>query len=571
MKAERIIHKEGEIAFVLGEIKKFGEAKSLAVISDREAKACGEIVIGDTSREITAKAKAHLAEKNTDALAGYLIYKDGEDIAVVWTDFQVIEGALSALSEALLTLTEGEIHSFFPLMDYLTERDAKMREKRWGELAEAIPEEYREKVVSEFKNLYTLYDYDKIVKWIAGLYDPETGGWYISESGRDHEGFLPSIEETYYALTLMGYTGMAEMFEGDWAKAMPKDILDKIGAWIYSLQDPDGYFYLPQWPKEFIEKVKCQIRITRDLGSAKTLLKKLGITPKYSEFSVKNEKKEEKKEEKEEKSALLSQYESVENFREYLQGLEKEVEPLVGTERASKFYLYSSYFQSTTGLMNEEMRKMACDFFDKHQNPENGMWSENLSYASTNAIHKICSCYNAFGRELKYAEKVIDSTLEILKAMPENLPHNTCEIYNVWSDFPYIYKNIRTCSPGTPEEKEARCEKLKMRVFSGVADAIRATYDQLLDFRIDNGSFSTFRGRAASGWGGCPYGVPNTKEGDFGGLLFATHCMSHYIMEALELTPYEPYYFTEKHRQMYIEAIRSAKPAVKKPNPNQES
>ena len=567
MNVNNIVHKEGELAFVLGKIKEFSEKIGLPLFADAETRTRGEIVIGDTSREITKKARALLDEKREDGKSGYLIYSDGESAALVYTDFQVIEAALAALSADYERICSGEYAraEFFPLKDYLEKRDAKIRTEVWARLEAMIPEEYREEVMRELRRLYSLYDSDKIVKWIAGLHDPVTGGWYISESGRDHEGFLPSIEETYYGLTIMGHMGMAEMFEGQWNKAMPRDILEKIGNWIYSLQDPDGYFYLPQWPKEFIEKVKCQIRITRDVGSAKSILKGIGITPKYTEIVSA------KAADDSSKSPLLAQYESVESFREYLAGLEKEAEPLTGTERARKFYLYASYFQSTTQLMTEEMRRMACDFFDKHQNPENGMWSENLSYASTNAIHKICSIYNTFGRELRYADKIVDSTIKILNDMPNNLPHTTCEIYNVWSDFPYIYKNIRKCSPGTPEEKEERCRELKMRVFASVSGAIRATYDQLLDFRIDNGSFSTFRGRAASGWGGCPYGVPNTKEGDFGGLLFATNAMSHHILAALELESAEPPYFTEKHRQMYIEAIRSAKPIVKKPNPNPQS
>ena len=583
---EVIIRATNETKFVLDaviEAEKYMKERINGAVScsrDCDNNLPHEVVFGDTEREISVKAKkileARLDEKTPslidsgipkEDITGYLVYSDGESVAVVWRDFQIAEAAIKYFLENYVTedgvrREAGESLQCFSLMDYLTERDAKIRTEVWARLEAMIPEEYREEVMRELRRLYSLYDSDKIVKWIAGLHDPVTGGWYISESGRDHEGFLPSIEETYYALTIMGHMGMAEMFEGQWNKAMPRDILEKIGNWIYSLQDPDGYFYLPQWPKEFIEKVKCQIRITRDVGSAKSILKGIGITPKYTEIVSA------KAADDSSKSPLLAQYESVESFREYLAGLEKEAEPLTGTERAGKFYLYASYFQSTTQLMTEEMRRMACDFFDKHQNPENGMWSENLSYASTNAIHKICSIYNTFGRELRYADKIVDSTIKILNDMPNNLPHNSCEIYNVWSDFPYIYANIRKCSPGTPEEKEERCRELKMRVFASVSGAIRATYDQLLDFRIDNGSFSTFRGRAASGWGGCPYGVPNTKEGDFGGLLFATESMSHHILAALELESAEPPYFTEKHRLMYIEAIRAAKPAVKKPNPN---
>ena len=94
-----------------------------------------EIVIGDTSRDISAVAKEILNEKlllkraellldgeDDEFLSGYLIYSDGASVAVVWTDFQLAEKALdsfshSYLSEDTLILEEGFTSSKFLFLD----------------------------------------------------------------------------------------------------------------------------------------------------------------------------------------------------------------------------------------------------------------------------------------------------------------------------------------------------------------------------------------------------------------------------------------------------------------------
>ncbi len=575
------IHKDGECSYVKNAVKSAAERLGAKVTNDGAPKEDPEIVFGDTSREITAAAKAAL-EKELDAkkaelisggiaeedVTGFLIYSDGESAAVVWADFQIAPKAIEYFTENFASVSPAGIlySEFFSIMDYLTERAKRLKAEKWAELEAHIPEEYREDVLRELKLLDSLRQ-EKVVKWISSLYDPETGAWYISESARDHEGFLPDIESTYYALSLVGYTGMAEMFDGEdymekFTYAFPKDILDKVGKWLYELQDEDGYFYVPQWPKKYIEENGKQIRITRDVGTAKRVLRALGITPKYSDAQKSGGEK------KESKSALLSQYESVENFREYLLGFDKELETCTEKERGWKFYLWGSYFQSTIGLMNDEMKRMMVEFFNKHQRPDNGVWTEELSYDSTNAIHKICSVYNSIGAPMNYIDEMIDSTLEILNWRVEDKPcGSSCEIYNVWSVFPYLYANIRNCGAGTPEAREARCKQKKALVFKGAAKALNTSYNQIKELCLPNGSFSAFRGRSYSAVYGCPCAL-GIKEGDIGGFLLGAYDVEEYALRALELDSFAPPMFTEKDRLVYMRGLRAAKPPVKKPIPN---
>ena len=573
-----LIYREGECSYVKNAITIAAKNLCANVLSDNEAKSGVEIVIGDTNREITDKARAALAKKidegkgkiiengaDEEDVTGYLIYSDGDSAAVVWKDFQIAPLAIDYFTDKLSSLSgDGVLYSdVFSIMDYLKEHEKKLYEEKWAALEAQIPEKYRAKLIKEIKLLNSLRTHES-AEWLGSLYDPISGGWYISRSARETEGFGPDIESTFYAFSLVGYTGMAEMFDGEdymekAAKAYPGDILEKMGNWIYSLQDEDGYFYVPQWPKKYIEENGKQIRITRDVGSAKRILRALGITPKYSGVEKKDA---------DSKSSLLTQYESVDNFREYLEGFDRELETATDSERAWKFYLWGSYFQSTLNLMNDEMKKMMVEFFNKHQNPKNGVWSEELYYNSTNAIHKICSVYNGVGAPMNFIDEMIDSTLEILNWDVETKPTDSCcAIYNVWSVFPYLYSNIRKCAEGTPEEREKKCEEKKALVYEGAAKAINTTYHQIKELFLEGGEVSVSRGRSYSAVYGCPCAL-GIKEGDIGGYLLGAYDVEQYVFLALELGDYTIPLFTERDRLVFMKAVRRATPPVKKPNPN---
>ena len=573
-----LIYREGECSYVKNAITIAAKNLCANVLSDNEAKSGVEIVIGDTNREITDKARAALAKKidegkgkiiengaDEEDVTGFLIYSDGDSAAVVWKDFQIAPLAIDYFTDKLSSLSgDGVLYSdVFSIMDYLKEHEKKLYEEKWAALEAQIPEKYRAKLIKEIKLLNSLRTHES-AEWLGPLYDPISGGWYISRSARETEGFGPDIESTFYAFSLVGYTGMAEMFDGEdymekAAKAYPGDILEKMGNWIYSLQDEDGYFYVPQWPKKYIDENGKQIRITRDVGSAKRILRALGITPKYSGVEKKDA---------DSKSSLLTQYESVDNFREYLEGFDRELETATDSERAWKFYLWGSYFQSTLNLMNDEMKKMMVEFFNKHQNPKNGVWSEELYYNSTNAIHKICSVYNGVGAPMNFIDEMIDSTLEILNWDVETKPTDSCcAIYNVWSVFPYLYSNIRKCAEGTPEEREKKCEEKKALVYEGAAKAINTTYHQIKELFLEGGEVSVSRGRSYSAVYGCPCAL-GIKEGDIGGYLLGAYDVEQYVFLALELGDYTIPLFTERDRLVFMKAVRRATPPVKKPNPN---
>ena len=581
--------------------------KSSDILNDTAEKAAHEIVVGNTSREITAKAYEQLAKRikhevRTSAdeaeaekdTVGYAVYASGGSVAIVWSDARLLgEETVWAdwivAQEAInyfinnyiiassLELKEGYVRTeTFSISEHLEKRGDKIIADKWMAVEEALGEEYGASIVKELKTLYGLFNDDKVVSWFANLYDPAVGGWYWSNSARDNEGYLPSIEETYTMLYLVEDTGMAEAYDNDWSKAMPSWLLEQVGDFVYNLQDENGFFYHPQWPKEYIEANDLQSRITRDVGSANNILTKLGITPKYAiptaskvdlsgrlgQSTVAAVSKVIAASDE-----MLSQYESVENFAEYLAGIDAELATTTNPDDwAYKFYEYGNKFQSTTKYINKnpELKKMLIAFFDKHQNPKTGLWSEIVCYNATNGLHKIAHVYNSVGAELKYVDQMVLTVTEILCWDPETHPAGAgVYIYNAWSCYPYIYNNLRKYGSGTPQQNEAKCLEIKSKVLELAPSMIRGTFNQLLGFLRDDGSFSYSRSGNQSTAQGCPISVPGTVEGDVNGHSCSTTAMSQNIFAALELSEYEVPYFTEAERVKFVRILNELDGVIK--------
>ncbi len=126
-------------------------------------------------------------------------------------------------------------------------------------------------------DLMSIYG-DGFYKWLAELWDPATGGFYYSESARDHEGFLPDIETVGQVLAALKNNGLFEAYGHDTVKALPAEMQKRILAFTDSLQDPeDGFFYHPQWGKKI-----PLTRRGRDLSWAKGVYALLGGNPPLS-------------------------------------------------------------------------------------------------------------------------------------------------------------------------------------------------------------------------------------------------------------------------------------------------
>ena len=440
-------------------------------------------------------------------------------------------------------------------LNYLKERGEKIKEKKWGELSLALSEKYGEEyaapIVKELRELQGMFT-ERNAIWMANLYDPKIGGWYWSNSARDNDGFLPDIEDTYTVMCFLESSGMSEMYGGKWENALPDWLKKKVGDYIYNLQDEDGFFYNIQWPKPFIfeDPLRRQPRITRDLGSAKYILRKLGITPKYSTEPKREEKKEQT-------PHMLTQFDSPEAFREYMRKIEEEIAPMDADQRAARFYYYGNMFQSITAHLNadEQIKKIFIDFLEKYQNEKTGMWSDVLVYNATNGLHKIADIANKIGYKLRYVDEMVDTVMALISKTAEEYPvAGGVYIYNAWSCLSYIYENILRFGDGSEEERLAKKEAIKKRILKNAPALIKVAAEQLKVFEREDGSFSY--GHKSYGTAtGCPLRIAGLVEGDIGGNVLSINAVRRSILAALELSDYMVPIFSEYERVLFMNIV----------------
>ena len=567
----------------------------LQVYSDALPKNCAEIVIGETSRSVSVKAMEILESKITKAAiesdaypdeesaledtVGFAIYAEGNSVAVVWSDSHLFEYAMTYFVEnyllsSTLSLEDGYTKvETMSLIEHLDERGQRIREEQWAALEAAIGKEYGSQIVTSMKRLYTLYKPEAVI-WLANLYDPVTGGFYYSNSARDNDGYLPDIESTYGALGFVEEMGMAELYDNDFSKALPAWLLSRIGEWVQSLQDEDGYYYHPQWPKEYIYERGLQSRITRDRGSARAILNKLGISESYVLPSAVLGGKLSGSSDKVvavskvvATAGVLSQFESVENFRNYINDLDAEVSAIADADsRAGRLYAIGNEFQSTVSLVkkNPEYVKILHEFFKKHQNPTTGTWSSVLTFNATNSLHKIGYVYNSLGLKYDYLYEMIDTVIAILSRDVETNPISSgVDFANAWASIEHIYTNIKISS-ATSAEAEEKLLEFKNYVYAHITTAIDATFSQLAGFVQQDGSIGYFRGGSSYTSQGCPAAVSGSAEGDVNGYGCASYSIFGYIAIALGLPEYEVKPFGEKERVEFIRTLEKLGEIVKK-------
>ena len=108
---------------------------------------------------------------------------------------------------------------------------------------EKIRETHGEKVLDALSDFYSLYTGES-VRWIAALWDKESGGFYFSPSAKNTDGYLPDIESTGQALGVLQDLGITPD-----PLTFPEPFIKKTLTFLRELQDPDGFFYQPQWGK----------------------------------------------------------------------------------------------------------------------------------------------------------------------------------------------------------------------------------------------------------------------------------------------------------------------------------
>ncbi len=438
------------------------------------------------------------------------------------------------------------------------------KEEQWKRLEEHLASDIGSDAASDFidalSDLYSLYTPD-MTEWYARLYDPKIGGYYYSNSARDNAEIeykgevyplLPDLESTNQALNFMQSTRMIGNFKTDIPEVMQKEVL----AFVIGCQDEDGYFYNPQWGKEFTNTRPS--RRSRDLNwSCSILEEKFGGIPNYDtplglRGKAPNKSEAKHSAEGDAPKAANKNFENRESFVAYLESL----------DIANRSYHVGNELVAASPEIlarDKELEAEGCDYrlmdilinwLNEHQNPESGHWHHTNNYYGTNGLLKISGVYNYAKLPLPHADIAARSAID---AITSDEPMGAVvDLYNTWFTVGNVVENLRKCGGA---EGYALADRIISDLRRAAPAAIRRSKEKISVFKKPDGSFSYAPKYTSSTSQGMPVAFPECCEGDINATGIASSGLTFYMMRALDLADLKPAMFGENERKKYLEII----------------
>ena len=548
-----------------------------------------EIVIGETSRQITKIAKNAYAkqynatveqlkimEKEYQYLRGFIIYSDGNYVAIYWDDELVKDIALSYfvnnyLQNELLCLENGFYYvDFVDVKQMEEDAAAEEREKKFA----AIAEEYGPEAEAAVREHLAMFD-ERFYLWLADLYDPGEydvngnplgGGFYYSNSARDNTGFGIDIESTAQVLSFLTSAGLLKNSK-EIKNVFPEKMQREMVAFAHSCQSSaDGYFYHPQWG------TNVQIsRISRDLGNAVWILEMMGEIPYWdtpggakgslgapgatvsasaessltapittSSVSAVSKVLLASGTQKWTGSAQLS---TVEAWETYLLDLTANIRTKsysIGntvTSQSAQVKTRDKMAIENQELTDEDKNGIAdggyIETFERIFNGlqlPNGLWEEcsveegTVYYAAINGLMKISSAYNGIGVKMNYIEEGLRAAAFMVTYIGESedgsdwadskgeKPEGSVDVYNPWVTINALLKNVNNFY--TKEESNELRETI---IKPNALEMIKVTTRKIKKFAKPDGSYGYTWSSPPSTSQGAPVCVPGLIEGDVNG------------------------------------------------------
>ena len=521
--------------------------------TDETEKTGIELVFGDTSRAITARAKAILPAQSGDDAAFAIIF-DRDGAAVVWNHDAAGERGVKYFSDNYLTgatlqVTAGTTYvGRISLSAYQEEKDMERRqeidkqfEKRFNVISDPV-------IRSAVKGFYEeFYDPDKLIRWWAGLYDPDLGGFYYSNSARDSEGFLPDMESTYQIIWRL-----QEMVP-DLPAFLGPEITAKIVSFYQTKQDPsDGYFYHPQWTKA--ESRANVMRYSRDQDWAVFVLGWLDAEPLYPTALDRA---------KNATSSIGTEWQpNVNSVRNYANDL---MNTTSCEHWANQFETQATTFEAA-GMLDTVL-----DVLDERINPEYGLWdkgynaatdkytnlagNEETPYGLYTCAYKIAKMYNIGGRPIPYALKMAANGIKAICSRDPGV--RVTYLFNPWATLGNVCTNLKNL--GTPAEVAEYDTLIKTTIIEMI-DALSASLGR---YMWEDGSFSYLQ----SGSKDTIYSTPvclGVQEGDVNGNNLVVLLAEH-ISNAIGLSETIPI-CSYNHAEKMLELMKNAPSVVKGKN-----
>ena len=406
-----------------------------------------------------------------------------------------------------------------------------------------------EAVVAAYKELYGMHEVG-LCSWLARLFDPDIGGFYHSNSGRDNEWVewegkreitLPDMESTHQALSLMKNSGMINDYS-----ELPEWMTEKIKNFTCSLQsEEDGHIYHPQWGKRVNDTKRA-----RDLIAATAVADILKFKLPYPTATERIQAAAaaaasgEKKEAPKAIPALSEHLRSKEAFLKYLENLPWEAPEGLAAYGAGNQLAAQGGLIKAAGLYD-----VMCDFLDSIQHKETGLWGAIPGYPALNAFFKIGVAYGAGARVMPNIEKVAYSAMDIMCADDTN-NRTVCYQFNAWWTLLLCYGNLRRAG------KDKELAELKAEVLRRAPECILATKRKTSPFKCEDGSYSYYYDQSCPTAGGMIMSLV-CKEGDVDATIINSQNILSRTLEVLEVKAFAPKIYGKEGHDAFFSALRT--------------
>ncbi len=549
-----------ELAYSLNDILTEATDQAPMTMTDGYSKRGKEFIIGKCERALSEKAYIELEKLQRENIftARILFYFEDGSIALAYDEISgyekyVFEHAVKSFAERYASAKDGihaeagEVYTeTVDLLKYQKEIDEMNKNTAWENAENILGRE----AVTALKEMYSSIYSKNLADWFANLFDPKTGGFYYSNSARDNEmvefygsyyELLPDIESTEQALYFINRSGMISGL-GGMQNAFPDWMKESLIKFVKERQDPNGYFYHPQWPKSMVDEHLS--RKGRDLTKALNILTMLGAKPTYdTPTGVKGDgisadgtpvskvsltkplgvsvasaaasavasTEDIPAHLRDEASfkAYLAQYDNSMSWNSYWIGnqLAAQADQIKARDRALR----------DEGA-NYSLVAILHAWLDGHCNKSTGHWSENANYDGLNGLMKISATYQSLEIPLPYPEAAVRSAIATIDTDESN--ETVCYAYNSWFTVSNIINNVNRHRPA--EEAAVIIDSIRSELRSRAPELIRATMEKQGKFICSDSSFGYTVAGSSSTSQGLPVAILNVKEGDINSTLICT-------------------------------------------------
>lgn len=565
---------DGDLAMLIREHVYNASGVFANIISESVAsKDSRELIIGKSDAEVSILAYEKLEEILEDAekddYSAFVIYGLNNSVAIAYTDPYVQDDAATALTtlfdDEVAEVKKGVLYSECEeTVDYIAKKRNEILSENFDKLEEKLPKE----TVTALRNLYSAYYNEDLYIWIANLYDPETGAFYYSNSARNTESFLPDLESTSQALGyIMIRSGLLADYDNDYTNAFSEEMLENLKNFVLDMQSSeDGFFYHPQWETDITLS-----RRGRDLKWASQILKALGVAPYYDtpdgmQGSIGAP------------GSSASKVNLTQSLKRSVVSAVSAVIPVSATpthmksEEAFKAYLDELDFAHKSYSVGNELNAQGAqikaaglsEFFISYvnniQNPENGTWEEEVSYAAVNGLFKIGETVETLGGTISYIDKAFDSAIK-MALTPEltESDNHVCSIYNMWEVMVFLIDFAEEIYG------EVAAAEMRRVVLQNSVELINITNKKMAAFCRENGGFSFTPGGSAPESQGSPVAVEGSLEADVNASAILSTGTLYDIYAALDVD-FVPMYYSEDG-EYFLALLKNMQDTIKDPEP----